>query len=212
MSLCTSHPLWTFADSPYEVEKATTVASMLSGRYVTDYRSRHWAATNPDGLCQICKFLGFPSESGTLTHLLLNCPGLSEVRSKMIKLWSNYMINKPTLLPVVKLYTITSVDFSDQDRVQFLLDPSVCPEVISSVQINGSGILSDLLYLTRTWCHSHHVKRRNLLKLYNVIWCLPSTSSGRKWYGRSAAPDKKGVELPSMDLDFAHYRAIHYWS
>ena len=54
MSLSKTHPLWTMAESPFEVKKACTVASMLSGRYITDHRARHWSSANPSGLCQLC--------------------------------------------------------------------------------------------------------------------------------------------------------------
>ena len=80
MSLATTHPIWSMAESPYEVTKATTVASMLSGRYVTDHRARHWSNKNPNGICQLCQILDFPSSLGTLEHQLLSCPALSEVR------------------------------------------------------------------------------------------------------------------------------------
>ena len=52
MSLCTIHPLWSTAETPYEVEKAAVVAEMISGRYITDFRSRHWDKNNPQGFCQ----------------------------------------------------------------------------------------------------------------------------------------------------------------
>ena len=54
--------------------------------------------------------------------------------------------------------------------MQFLLDPTACPVVTKAVQVSGDGVLSHLFYLTRTWCHSLHLKRRRLLKLFNIIW------------------------------------------
>ena len=80
------------------------------------------------------------------------------------------MVDKPILLPIVSHHTL-EVDWnvSNPLQVQFLLDPSACPLVISSVQEMGAGLLSDLLYMTRTWCHAHHVKRKRLLKLHNII-------------------------------------------
>jgi hypothetical protein len=81
MSLTTPHPLWSLAESPFEVSKANTVASMLSGRYVTDYRARHWTQSNPQGLCLLCLIQGHPATQGTLEHLLLKCPALSQART-----------------------------------------------------------------------------------------------------------------------------------
>ena len=47
MSLNSPHPIWTSANSPYEVSKAVIAARMLSGRYRTDRLSRHWTNDNP---------------------------------------------------------------------------------------------------------------------------------------------------------------------
>ena len=61
MSLRSPHPLWTTAGSnSFEVSKAIVQAQMLSGRYPTDYLSRHW--TNRDGSCSLpsCKDLNTP--------------------------------------------------------------------------------------------------------------------------------------------------------
>ena len=53
MSLTTPHPIWTTANSPYEISKAVVSARMLSGRYRTDYLSRHWSKRNPSGHCTL---------------------------------------------------------------------------------------------------------------------------------------------------------------
>ena len=169
MSLSKTHPLWTMAESPFEVKKACTVASMLSGRYITDHWARHWSSANPSGLCQLCLITDKLEVLGTLEHLLLRCPVLSETRLRSISHWSNYMVDKPDLLVIVKHHTLSAGPEGEVLFMQFLLDPTACPLVIQSVQASGDGILSHLLYMTRTWCHSHHLKRRRLLKLYNII-------------------------------------------
>ena len=142
---------------------------MLSGRYVTDYRARHWSKTNPGGHCQLCLANGFPPTLGTLEHLLLACPVLSEIRVQSISHWSNYMVDKPTILPIVSHHTQISGSEGEKLHMQLLLDPTTCPTVVSAVQELGSGILPHLLYMTRTWCHAHHLRRRRLLKLFNII-------------------------------------------
>ena len=135
------------AESPYEVSKATTVASMLSGRYVTDHRARHWSNKNPEGICQLCQIFGFPSTLGSLEHQLLSCPALAEVRSKAISLWSAYMVSHPNLLPIISAQTILPGPEVVKMNMQLLLDPSASPLVIEAVQCQGSGILVHLLYL-----------------------------------------------------------------
>ena len=169
MSLNSPHPLWTMAESPFEVKKASIVADMLSGRYVTDYRARHWSSSNPNGYCQLCLVTGHIAVLGTLEHLLLKCPALADTRRKSVSHWSNYLVDKPSLLPIVKHHTLTPGHEGTKLQMELLLDPSTCPMVISSSQSLGKGTLSHLLYMTRTWCHSHHLKRRRMLKLYNII-------------------------------------------
>jgi hypothetical protein len=169
MSLTTPHPLWTMAESPYQVNKANTVATMLSGRYVTDHRARYWSQSNPDGHCQLCLFTGHPATPGTLEHLLLKCPTLAETRTQSNSNWSAYLADKPSLFPIIMHHTLTPGIEGETLKMQLLLDPSSCPMVVKAVQEKGVGILSHLLFMTRTWCHAHHLKRRRMLKLYNVI-------------------------------------------
>ena len=174
--------------------KKDIVVCMLSGRFVTDYRSRHWSKTNSEGLCQLCLMGKYPSTLGTLEHFLLECPALLDVRKTCSSHWSNYLQAKPVLLPIVSHLSDLDNLNDIKPQIQFLLDPSSCPEVIKSVQEYDVGIMSDLLYMTRTWCHSHHLKRQKILRLYNIIW-------GYKWCVtcvRLAAPDKKGAGTPSM--------------
>ena len=76
MSLTTPHPVWSFAETGFEVAKAVTVATVLSGRYVTDHGARHWSKVNPEGNCQLCLVGGHGAEIGTLEHQLLKYPAL----------------------------------------------------------------------------------------------------------------------------------------
>ena len=87
MSLATTHPTWTMATTPYQVTKACTVASMLSGRYVTDYRARYWSHTNQEGNCQAYTLTGHPETPGTLEHLLVTCPALADTRTSANSFW-----------------------------------------------------------------------------------------------------------------------------
>ena len=55
MSVSSTHPIWTSCSSnPFEVNKATVQAALLSGRYRTNYLSRHWNSANPHGFCLLC--------------------------------------------------------------------------------------------------------------------------------------------------------------
>ena len=169
MPLNTPRPLWKLAESPFEVKKAATVALMISGRYVTDHRARHWSTVNREGHCQLCLAAGYPPTAGTLEHLLLRCSALAETRANAVSMWSAYLVDKSYLLPIIVHHTLGPVDKVEHLHVQLLLDPASCPMVISAVQESGLAVLSHLLYMTRTWCYSHHLKRYRLLKLLNII-------------------------------------------
>ena len=79
-SLQSTHPIWTAAGSnSYECHKSTVLARMVSGRYRTDYLARHWTS-NKNGFC----ILNTCHEVvGDLKHMLILCPGLSQVRTRM---------------------------------------------------------------------------------------------------------------------------------
>ena len=74
------HPVWTTAgSSPYEVNKATILARMISGRYRTDSLCRFWS-DNRQGYClaETCDQL-----VGDLEHMLLHCPALHQARQNL---------------------------------------------------------------------------------------------------------------------------------
>ena len=156
MSLSHPHPLWTHAGSPFEVGKAVIAARMLSGRYRTDQLSKHWTRDNPNGLCRLP---GCNNQEGNLCHILLSCPALTDSRAGMIKLWSSFMVSKPTLFVVVRQYSTIQPHLF----IQFLLDPTCLPLVISSVK-EDPDMFKHCLYLSRTWCYSAHLARSKLLR------------------------------------------------
>ena len=175
MSLSKPHPIWTLPENSHEVLKATTVAMMISGKYNSDYHVRHWSRSNPEGYCQLCLASRYNDNIdldnatsptpplGTLDHLLLECKSLKETRDKCISLWLKYTSDN------LFLQNLFMIDGSCKPSMQFLLDPSSCSSVIRMAQENGAGILSHVFYLTRTWCHSIHVRRLKLLKLFNIV-------------------------------------------
>ena len=173
MSLSRPHSVWTIPESGYEIKKAHIVATMLSGRYFSDYHARHWSKTNKDGFCQLCLAASHSLDHsssipslplGTLEHMLVECPALQETRNKCRNLWHKYCSDQPLLWSIVQ-----ELDATVTPPVQLLLDPSCSPLVIKAVQDVGEGILIQLQYLTRTWCYSHHLRRHKYLKLYNII-------------------------------------------
>ena len=156
MSLTTPHPIWTTANSPYEISKAVISARMLSGLYRTDYLTRHWSSRNPSGHCTLpgCD----NQQIGTLEHLLLHCSALAVARGRVIQLWANHMVSNEVLLPIVAHHTTHNPDL----HLQFLLDPSSLPVVISASRANKE-ILGSCFYLSRTWIYTLHVRRSRLV-------------------------------------------------
>ena len=64
--------LWLLACSnSYKVSKSVVVARMTSGRYRSDYLSRHWTPFNRQGFCleESCD-----SVRGDIVHMLITCP------------------------------------------------------------------------------------------------------------------------------------------
>ena len=164
-SLTRPHPIWSTAgNNPYEVEKATVQAKLLSGRYRTCWLSRHWSS-DPSGSCSLphCHLNG--PTPGTLQHLLLYCEDLVPARVRVATLWSKTLLEKPSLLPIVEKY------FSSCENeylvIQFLLDCSTLPEVVKAHQAEGSWVLDTLFYMTRTFCFSMHKARLRLLGKWN---------------------------------------------
>ena len=160
MSLVIPHPIWTTCGSnPYEVNKATVQARMLSGRYVTDQLSRPWKA-NSRGICTIPTCSG--SDIGSLEHLLLFCPGLSDDRARILNLFTTVAAEAHELFFIIDSFL--NSDTTDT-RMQFLLDCSTLPEVIRLRQSTGDSLLARLFFLTRTWCYTIHRSRMTKLGL-----------------------------------------------
>ena len=162
MSLSSPHPVWTTCSSnPFEVNKALVQASLVSGRYRSDYLSRHWNHLNPHGFCLLCpgKF-----QFGTVQHLLLHCEALSEKRSKVINMWSGYAEDDGPLHQLLKKLLQSPPEL----LTRFLLDPSVVPEAVNLCQ-QKLVTLSSLFYLTRTWCYGLHRRRLQLLGKFQIL-------------------------------------------
>ena len=130
---------------------------MLSGRYRTDRLARHWSKTNPSGCCTL------PGCTGKEIGDLLYCPALEVARSNLICLWSKFLDRRRYLHPLICS--------QEKSFMQLLLDPSTIPSVILSNRAN-CDTLARCLYLSRTWVHSVHLKRKKLQKLYIIYTSL----------------------------------------
>ena len=124
MSLTKPHAIFTSCHAnPYEVNKCVATASLLSGRFKSDYMSRHWDTKNKEGLCLLCP--ASPAK-GDLIHLLALCPALQESRDKLLAYWHTRTASNIQLSSLLcsKLAAAPTI------FVQFLLDASSDPIVI----------------------------------------------------------------------------------
>ena len=160
MSLNKTHPIWISAgNSPFEVQKATVQARMLSGRYRTCWLRRHWSGSN--GNCQIP---GCHDTPGTLLHIATGqCPSLATARMNAISSWRNFLIDNHILFPLIRDITLGSPD----NFLAFLVDPTTNRDAIALAQCQREiDIMGKLCYLTRTWLYRMHKERLILLDMW----------------------------------------------
>ena len=162
LSLSCPHPIWTSLDgNPYQAKAARIQALLLSGRYRTERLCRFWSG-NKDGFCLLS-----PCNSSylfeDLEHFILRCEALTEVRRRLFRFTTDYIKEKPVLKQICEAYLQPS---NPALYLQFLLDCSVLPLVISAVQLHGQDIHFHLFRISRTWCRSLHVARLRLLGRY----------------------------------------------
>ena len=154
-SLAKPHPVfWTAASNPYEVTKAVVQCRMLSGRYRTELLSSHWTQ-NKQGYClqPTCS-----STVETLEHMLLVCPAYKHERDDLLLLWKRS--SDPTICQLLD----SLLSGAPLKLLQFILDPSVHPRVITLAQEFGPDPLRIVFHLTRTWCYTIHRRRAKLLQ------------------------------------------------
>ena len=165
MSLTRTHPLYlTCKSSPHEVSKAIIQARYLSGRARLENVTKYWDPTNREGYCLLCKHSVLVPKLQSLAHLLLpgGCESLCEARLFMFSFINSYLVPRPYLLPLLK-----ECLGDDEHFVQFMLDCSTMPLVISFIQERGECCLDDLFYISRTYIFKlHSVRKRMLLDLW----------------------------------------------
>ena len=159
LGLTRCHPLFrTCSSSPWEVEKATTQARLLSGRFRVEALTGHWVPWNKEGMCVLPDCWNTDeAHTGTVESFLLSCPSLSSPRDAMYDQAMSYISNKyPHLLSLV-------LECLEADPVQFLLDSSTMAPVITAHQAEGESVLYALFKISRNYCHGLYKARVTLL-------------------------------------------------
>ena len=158
MSLLKPHPLLVTAGAhPYEVAKAGVQALFLSGRYRTELLCSHWS-NNEHGHCLLPSCAGLLIKED-LEHILLNCGSLALTRQRL----SAFTIKFSNTVPLLSSALLQLTNPSHQLFIQFLLDCSVIPQVISLAQVHGEDVYNQFFKVSRTWCYSLHRERLRIL-------------------------------------------------
>ena len=159
MGLTTCHPLFrSCGSSPWEVEKATTQARLLSGRFRLEALTSHWVPWNKEGLCTLPGCWGTPaSHRGTVISFLMSCPSLTSTRLSLEVYMRNFLQANPHLTQLVS-------ECLQSDPAQFWIDCSTMAPIVRATQVEGESVLFGLFKLTRQYCHTLYSKRCELLK------------------------------------------------
>ena len=145
MSLTKPHVMYTHAVTSYQVNKCITVARMLSGRFRCGSLLRHFYPQKVSGICELCSL-----EIEDIPHIVLpKCPLLFEKAASLMKFAQDTLSVCPSAAKIFSDIFIHGKD--DNLKVQFMLDPSVIPEVIRAAQINNNSI-QIILRVTTSWC------------------------------------------------------------
>ena len=156
MSLVKPHPVWTTCENnPFEVNKAIIMATMMSGRYKTDYLSRHWNPENPLGLCMHCGNIS--RKTGTLFHYFVECEHFQEMRERIYQAWETRLEDNSYVLNMFNQRKHTPKSF-----FCLLIDPSSDSEIIHGTQMQMFSF-NPTFHLCRTFCYAIHRQRIKLL-------------------------------------------------
>ena len=146
------HLIWEFSKHhPFETTKAIIVAKMMSGRYRTDKLRGHWTL-NKEGNClaPTCTDV-----EGDLPHMFVSCPAIRSVKDRILSSW----YHKSAMCPPLVSFLTTVETCNPDEFVQFIVNPTLFPEVGRLYQLYGLGLLAHIFHLNRTY--AFHVDRFN---------------------------------------------------
>ena len=165
LSLSLPHPIWTSLDgNPYQAKAARIQSLFLTGRYRSERLCRFWSS-NREGYC-LLSTCNNEQLYEDIEHILLGCRGLTDERRRLKLFTTEYVSDKPVLKTIVDAYLYSD---AEDDRMQFLLDCSVLPMVITPYQEYGQIVHNQLFKISRTWCRSLHVARMKALGRFTKL-------------------------------------------
>ena len=131
---------------------------MVSGRFRTEYLSRHWTS-NKEVICRLETCSG---EVGNLEHLLISCPGLEQVRTRMREMM---MSRTRKLLPLNALLA-QILQSPPAIQLQFLLEPLAFISISNLCAVYGQTVLDLVYYCVRTYVYYVFRQKQILLGLW----------------------------------------------
>ena len=132
-------------------------AKFLSRRFRTEKLLSRFSSGNSE----FCQLHPETKTVGDLPHLLVHCPALADRRRLLLEYWSSISTSNPICHEL-----LVNMKTTDDNFIQFVLDCSVLPQVISAAQENGRNIYNILFKATRTYCYSIYRSRLKLLNLW----------------------------------------------
>ena len=132
------HIVWTTARTSFESRKATILTRMMSGRFRSEYLTRHWS-NNQQGLCMAvtCNHI-----VGDLEHMLVHCPALGSVRDRM---WDLMFERAATFPPLYNFFLILKKS-PPTTKLKFFLDPLAFHEILETFTFFGQPVLELICY------------------------------------------------------------------
>ena len=97
--------------------------------------------------------------------MLVTCEALTEKRLILARYIQEKTEDNPALHDTIKQIMASS---SIKNVVQFLLDPSVVPPIISAVQ-QELFALDDVFAVKRTYCYALHRRRLQLIGRFQIL-------------------------------------------
>ena len=126
---------------------------MMAGRYSTDHHSRYWSPENRLGYCKASTCDGI---LGTLEHMLVICPELEPIRSRLRQM----MIQKSSQCSILYTCILEILSAPPDILYQFLLDPLGLPKIREIVGKGGAQYLNLIYYMSRTYVFYLHRQYR----------------------------------------------------
>ena len=154
--LSSPHLIWTTATTTsHETRKATILSRMASGRFRSEYMARHWSGD----LNGYCKSDTCVEVVGDLEHLLLHCPALSSVRTRLWDMFFEQSVQYPALF----IFLQKLEKSPPQSKLQFILDPTAFNEIFEIGNLFGMRAINHIYYLTRTYAYNIYRKKQILI-------------------------------------------------